>query len=71
MTVGEHLKEWLKENGYDGLCNETDCACSIDDLQPCDSGMMDCEPGYKTPCNCEDHGCDWHISAQKEGTPGK
>jgi len=69
MTVRDIIQEYLKKNGYDGLYNEAgDCACLVDDLMPCTAceGVYvdDCEPGYKTPCDCGGH--DWHISANKE-----
>lgn len=48
MKVIDILKEYLQENGYDGLCNpEAECGCLIDDLCPCNSYMLECVPGYK------------------------
>lgn len=44
------LAEWLKENGFDGLCNPNiPCGCLIDDLAPCDEmgGGMDCFAGHR------------------------
>jgi len=60
------LKKWLTENKYDGLFNyECECACIIDDLVPCGDPQEDCEPGYRSPCDCiDDH--DWHIVPCKE-----
>jgi hypothetical protein len=47
MNVYEIVKQYLKDNGFDGLCTE-DCGCLIDDLMPCDSECaLDCEPGYR------------------------
>lgn len=47
MTVLEIVREYLKENGYDGLCNpELECGCGLDDLAPCGEMGMDCEPAY-------------------------
>jgi hypothetical protein len=60
------IKEYLVANGYDGLFNpDGDCACSNDDLNPCDEPMADCEAGYKKPCDCGEH--DWHIAREEEG----
>jgi hypothetical protein len=36
ITVTEIVKKWLKDNGYDGLCDpESKCGCELDDLRPC------------------------------------
>jgi len=36
MTVEDILKDWLKEHGFDGLCNpEERCDCGLDDFCPC------------------------------------
>lgn len=47
MDVAKIVEEWLRNNGYTGLCTEG-CGCSIDDLFPCAgcSGLEKCEPGY-------------------------
>ena len=46
MTVGEILKKYLQDNGYDGLAGD-ECGCKIDDLFPCEScDIYQCEPGY-------------------------
>jgi len=43
MDVKEIVKTWLKDNDFDGLCNE-DCGCGIDDFAPCGDGPYpDCE----------------------------
>jgi len=53
MNVREIIKNFLEENGYDGLyCYY--CACKIDDLMPCEEeGIPDCKPGYVQKCPCE------------------
>ncbi|MFW6121809.1 MAG: hypothetical protein ACOC80_13070 [Petrotogales bacterium] len=49
MTVKEIVKKYLKENGYDGLCNQdAGCGCSIDEICPYEIGLL-CEPAYKIP----------------------
>ena len=69
-NVREITKEYLEENGYDGLFG-SDCGCSIDDLMPCCSeSIMNCEAGYKVKCDpetCEADGdCEFHIGPTPE-----
>lgn len=68
--VGSLLEGWLKRNGYDGLYCSGECACEIGSLQPCESGMLDCEPGYKTKCRCG-QGCDWDIGPKRDNKDGE
>jgi len=43
MTVREMIKQWLKNNNYDGLYNpHRDCWCLIDDLFWCGDNPTDC-----------------------------
>lgn len=49
-TVKEMIKEYLIENGYDGLCTD-DCGCLVDNLITCEDGSMTCEAGYKKKVN--------------------
>ena len=48
MIVKEIIFDWLKNHGYDGLCDGEDCGCCLADFMPCDEdgGILDCEPGY-------------------------
>jgi hypothetical protein len=69
MTVREIIENYLKENGYDGLCSD-ECGCQIGDLCPCESYMFNCVPGYLHKCdeNCDHEFAyitDWHISTEK------
>ena len=69
-TVREIVKEYLKQNNYDGLFSEY-CGCTIDDLFPCcDATIYDCAAGYKIKCDpetCElDGDCDFHIGVKDE-----
>ena len=39
---------YLKEHDYDGLVNgELECGCGLDDLAPCESNSMACEPAIE------------------------
>lgn len=72
-TVQSIMKQWLIDNGYDGLCCD-ECGCGVDDLMPCSgdygSGIDQCVPGFKVPCDpetCEYGGeCEYHISEVRE-----
>ena len=63
MNVQEIVKEYLKDNGYDGLYSRS-CGCRIDDLMPCSSGeTWNCKPGYLTYEH--DQGGDFWIGPDK------
>lgn len=58
-TVKEIVVDYLRKNGYDGLCGDS-CGCGIDDLFPCDYLVADCTTAYQHCCkkcpdavNCE------------------
>ena len=43
----EIVEEWLKQNGFGGLCNaDFECGCRIGDLMPCGEPHEDCCAGY-------------------------
>jgi len=67
MNLKEIVVTYLKDNGYDGLCNE-DCGCALDDLICCEEPKPDCEPGYMGPCDCGES-CPWHIVETKPRPP--
>ena len=47
MNVTEIVLEYLKREGYDGLCKD-ECGCTVDDFMPCGGEYIDdCEPAYK------------------------
>ena len=64
MTLRELTEEWLKEHGFDGLCNpDLECGCKLGDLMPCtDPWPEECEPGYvgPPPDDWADE-CDWFV----------
>lgn len=65
MDVTELIEKALKDNGYDGLYSEHECACRIGDLAPCGGILPDCHAGYLNPNPVCGTGCadehDWHI----------
>ena len=40
------LKQWLTENGHDGLCTY-ECGCGLDDLIVCGQDPANCVPARK------------------------
>jgi hypothetical protein len=60
-TVKEIVFEYIKNNGYDGLCYpDMRCGCTVEDDIPCGENFQDCIPGHKVHCNeCnEQNNCD-------------
>ena len=67
-TVNQMVSEWLKQNGYKGLCDGKSCGCGLDDLMPCGhyGNMIDCAAAYEFRCcdcarfeKCDQNdGCD-------------
>ena len=48
MNLKSIAEKWLKDNGYDGLCNPAgECGCYFDDFMPCSEPDMDCQAGHK------------------------
>jgi len=61
MTLKEIVTKWLKENGYDGLCEVmTECGCGLDDLMPCGEPKEDCEAGHEVKAP-KDSNVDYFI----------
>ena len=46
IDVKRMAAEYIKEHGYDGLCND-ECGCGIDDLAPCGEPMGNCTAAFK------------------------
>jgi len=64
-NIATIVAEWLRANGYDGLCIPGECGCEIDDLMPCGSpNECCCMAGYKGPPTPE--GGDWAIYLSRE-----
>jgi RNase P subunit RPR2 len=50
MDAETIIKNYLIENGYEGLCN-FDCGCGVNGLAPCDGIQLDCVPAFKIVCD--------------------
>jgi len=65
MILLELVEEYLKTNGYDGLCHsETGCGCRRGDLMPCGEPSPNCQPGYSVQPP-KDSDADFWISPLK------
>jgi len=62
--IKEIVRNWLRENNYDGLLNIVDdCCCDQEDLMDCYNGRIPhCMPGVKRPCDCNEERHDCHIA---------
>ena len=64
--VEDIVINYLKDNGFDGLCTDG-CGCVVNDLVPCGGPFESCKPGYRvagcTPACGE--GCDFHVTTVK------
>ncbi len=50
MNIREIVREYLKANGYDGLCDVgAECGCRLGDFMPCDDATVYCEAGHLAP----------------------
>jgi len=69
-TVRLIIIDYLKENGYDGLCGE-DCGCGIDDPFVCGEINEDCNAAYehkKPDCNnCDVIDCETRYTIYEDG----
>ena len=48
-SVREIVREYLVNNGYDGLVDDDtwdSCGCGLDDLNACDGPCFQCQPAY-------------------------
>lgn len=70
MNVFEIVKDYLRNNEYDGLYNtQIPCACTLGDFMPCGEPSPHCEPGYRgrdVKCDC-DPDIEFYISKEKDG----
>jgi hypothetical protein len=66
MNVKEIVKNWLTENGFDGLQHGGDCGCCIEDLMECGADIYCCTPGYYRNGE-EGEPYDYYIVPDKPG----
>lgn len=68
ITIKDIVTDYLKTNGYDGLYNEDECGCLLDDLAPCWDCTFDCRPGYKKAPSEDSpwYGSDWVVGEKKD-----
>ena len=68
MTVSEIVREYLEHHGYDGLHDDAECGCKLDDLAPCDEMRSVCRAGYLCKPDPEYHDPDveFCIGPEKE-----
>ena len=73
MDILDIVKDYLKENQYDGLYNsDGECACELSDFRPCGESFCECKPGIKKTYdelleNQKEHSdgaCDFYIVAR-------
>jgi hypothetical protein len=50
MDIKNIIKNYLEDNGYDGLFFPGECACTINDLMPCENFCNECEAGVFRDC---------------------
>lgn len=66
MDVLGIVRKYLEDNNYAGLYSAGECACTLDDLVPCDEILRDCCPGDKVAgCTCGE-GCEFHLVERGE-----
>jgi hypothetical protein len=54
MTVREIVMDYLKKNGFDGLCDGP-CGCNGEDCDLCAQSLFSCRPAYRWDCDvCSD-----------------
>lgn len=47
MTCKKIIEKYLRDNKFDGLYNDDECGCNLDDFMPCGGGtILECKPGY-------------------------
>ena len=71
-TVKEIVADYLKKNGYDGLCRDG-CGCGLDCFMPCsDEIRHNCRPAYAKTQKCSEcdsyDSCDFADSSETQKT---
>lgn len=57
------VEDALRRCGYDGLTNDDDCGCTVDDLAPCGGCFCDCFPAYASVDK------DGHVRLSRSSEP--
>ena len=66
----EIIKAWLKDNGYDGLCNpDLECGCTVEDFRPCVDDPSDCQPAYSVPAEPGAGVDSWMVTTKPTEEP--
>jgi hypothetical protein len=69
MNVKQIVKQYLTENGYDGLRNGFGCGCRKSNLFLCNYSTDHCLPGYIKGRKDEFGNKTWAIVPKKEEKP--
>lgn len=70
MNVLAMVSERLKELGADGLSDEDECGCGLDDLAPCGGWIGRCVPAKRlTDAELEDRGIGKEFDEFYEAMP--
>lgn len=70
MTLEDIIADWLKEHGYDGLCDpEITCGCTLESgLCPCDlPDLRSCRAGHNDPERAKEVGTEYWVVEGKKG----
>ena len=60
LSLKALVTEALKAKGLNGLTDDWECVCHVDDLMPCDNPEPHCRGcKVKSVVNCEDEDCEY------------
>jgi len=69
MELIDIVKDWLEDNGFNGLFHDSgECACKIDDLMPCGGPCLECEAGYVVSATDDEGEEGFRVSRNKPET---
>jgi hypothetical protein len=63
--VLEIVGEYLRANGYDGLTDEEECGCGVDDLAPCQGVISHCVAAYR---HLDKYDREWYSTEKRQET---
>lgn len=71
MTVLNIIAKYLKENGYDGLCENDECGCVLNGIGLCGGDFLNCVAAYRYKYdknvankNCDD--CNFYCDSESD-----